>query len=92
MEFIFWYAVLCCAQLLGHVQLFATPWTVTCQIPLPMEFSRQEYWSGCHFLHQSSSQPGMEAESLVSPALVGRFFTTSASWVRSFWYISPIEF
>ena len=35
-----------CAQLLNHVQLFATPWTVALQDPLSMEFSRQEYWSG----------------------------------------------
>ena len=27
----------------SHVQLFATPWTVACQAPLSMEFSRQEY-------------------------------------------------
>ena len=27
---------------LNHVQLFATPWTITHQAPLPMEFSRQE--------------------------------------------------
>ena len=26
--------------------------TVACQAPLSMEFSRQEYWSGCHFLLQ----------------------------------------
>ena len=26
---------------------FATPWTVAHQAPLSMEFSRQEYWSGC---------------------------------------------
>ena len=25
--------------------LFVTPWTVACQAPLSMEFSRQEYWS-----------------------------------------------
>ena len=25
--------------------LFAIPWTVACQAPLSMEFSRQEYWS-----------------------------------------------
>ena len=24
----------------------ATPWTVACQAPLSMRFSRQEYWSG----------------------------------------------
>ena len=28
---------------ISHVQLFATPWIVACQSPLPMEFSRQEY-------------------------------------------------
>ena len=28
------------------VQLFVTPWTVHYQAPLPMGFSRQEYWSG----------------------------------------------
>ena len=29
-----------------------TPWTVACQDPLSMEFSRQEDWSGLHFLLQ----------------------------------------
>ena len=29
----------------SHVQLFATLWTVACQAPLSMGFSRQEYWS-----------------------------------------------
>ena len=27
----------------------ATPWTVACQAPLSMVFSRQEYWSGLPF-------------------------------------------
>ena len=27
----------------SRVQLFATPWTVTCQAPPSMGFSRQEY-------------------------------------------------
>ena len=26
--------------------VFVTQWTVVCQAPLSMEFSRQEYWSG----------------------------------------------
>ena len=30
----------------SHVRLFATQWTVACQAPLSMGFSRQEYWSG----------------------------------------------
>ena len=37
------------AQSLSCVQLFVTPWTVTHQVPLPMEFSRQGYWSGLPF-------------------------------------------
>ena len=39
----------CVCQLLSHVQLFATPWTIACQASLSMEFSRQEYWSGLPF-------------------------------------------
>ena len=30
----------------SSVQLFATPWMVTCQAPLSMGFPRQESWSG----------------------------------------------
>ena len=30
----------------------AKSWTVACQAPLPRGFSRQEYWSGLHFLLQ----------------------------------------
>ena len=31
---------------LSRVQLLATPWIAAYQAPLPMGFSRQEYWSG----------------------------------------------
>ena len=35
---------------LGSIsRLCATPQTVACQAPLPMRFSRQEYWSGLPF-------------------------------------------
>ena len=37
------------AQLLSHVQLFATPWTVALQTPLSMGLSQQENWSGLPF-------------------------------------------
>ena len=41
------YTSICmCAWLLSHVRLFVTLWTVACQAPLPLEFFRQEYWSG----------------------------------------------
>ena len=38
--------MLCCAQSLSHVRLFATPWTAAFQASPSMGFSRQEYWSG----------------------------------------------
>ena len=33
----------------SRVWLFATLWTVACQVPLSTGFSRQEYWSGLPF-------------------------------------------
>ena len=45
----------------------ATPWIVTCQAPLFMEFSRQEYWSGLPSPSPGGlPNPGIE---LRSPAL-----------------------
>ena len=35
-----------CGKSLSRVWFFMTPWTVACQAPLSMGFSRQEYWSG----------------------------------------------
>ena len=35
-----------CAQSPSRVQLFVTPWTVACQAPLFLGFSRKEYWNG----------------------------------------------
>ena len=32
-------------SIFSHVRLYVTPWTVACQAPLSIEFSRQEYWS-----------------------------------------------
>ena len=37
---------------LSCVRLFVTPWSIAYQAPPSMEFSRQEYWSGLHFLLQ----------------------------------------
>ena len=45
---------------LSRVRLLATPWTAAHQAPLPMGFSRQEYWSGVPlkggFANQTQSQ------------------------------------
>ena len=42
---------------LSHGWLFATPWTVAYQPPQSMEFSRQEYWSGCHYGPDAAVHP-----------------------------------
>ena len=52
---------------------FATPWTIACQAPLSMGFSRQEYWRGLPFPSPGDlPDPGIEPE---SPVLAGGFFT-----------------
>jgi len=57
---------------LSHVQIFAISWTVAHQAPLPMEFSRQEYWSGLPFPTPGDlSDPGIEPASRV--AYTGRW-------------------
>ena len=50
-----WVPVWVCACVLTRVGLFAAPWTVACEAPLSMEFSRQEYWSRLLFGRKSSS-------------------------------------
>ena len=63
----------------SRVRLFATLWTR--QGPLSMDFSRQEYWSGLPCPPPGDlPDPGIEPTSLLSPALAGVFFTTSATW------------
>ena len=57
-----------------------TPWTVALQAPLPIGFSRQEYWNGLPCPPPTDlSDSGIELVSLMSPALAGGFFTTSAT-------------
>ena len=52
-------------SLLSRVWLFATPWTVACQAPLSMGFSRQECWSGVSFPPPGDlPDPGAEPVSL----------------------------
>ena len=42
--------VLVVVYLLSRVHLFVTLWTIANQVPLSMDFSRQEYLSGLPFL------------------------------------------
>ena len=62
----------------SHVPLCATPWTVACQSPLSLGFSRQEYWNGLPWPPPwDLLDPGIEATSLMSPALEGVLSTSS---------------
>ena len=54
----------------SRVRLFATPWTVACQDPLSIGFSRQEYGSGLPFPPlQDLPNPRIEIVSPEAPAL-----------------------
>ena len=73
--------VLSCFSL---VWLCATLWTIAHQALLSMEVSRQEYWSELPCPPPGDlPDPGIKPESLTSPALAGRFFTTSTTWEAS---------
>ena len=68
----------------------ATPWTVACQAPLSMGFSRQEYWSGLPFpspedLPDLGIEPGssaLQADSLPTE-LQGKPFSVLAVAAKS---------
>ena len=64
-----------CVQLLRHVQLFATPWTVAARLLCPGDCPGKNIGVRCHFLLQGNFQ-GIEPVSLSSPALAAGFFTT----------------
>ena len=69
-----------CVCVLSRVRL-RDPWTVTCQVPLFMQFSRQEHCSGLPFLFPGDlSDLGIEPTSLMSPTLAGGFFTNCTTW------------
>ena len=70
-----------CAKSLQSCPTLCDLWTVAHQAPLSMGFSRQEYWSEFPCPPPGDlPDPGIEPESLESPALAGRFFTTSVLW------------
>ena len=64
----------------SQVWLFVTLWTVACQTPLSMGFSRQEYWNGCHAFLRGFFQPKDQIYHSYIFCTGGGFFTTVASW------------
>ena len=85
---------------------FVTLWTVSCQVPLPMGFPCQEYWSKLLFPSPGDLlNPGIEP---ASPTFAGRFWWLSGKehicqcrrrefdpWVRKIpwwrkWQLTPV--
>ena len=55
----------------------------------PWGFSRQEYWSGLSCPPPGDfPNPGSQSSSLMSPALPGKFFTTSTTWEAHYYILS----
>ena len=85
-------------QLLSHVQLFVTPWTVAHHAPLSMGIPRQESWSGLpvpspgdlpgpRIEPRSPASPALQADSLSqrhweSPFLSVQFSTISVKYIN----------
>ena len=50
-------------------------------LPCPWDSPDKNTRVGCHFLLQGNlPEPGMKPRSLMSPAVAGGFFNTSATW------------
>ena len=70
------------AKLLQSCTTLCDPiWTIACQAPLSIAFSRQEYWGGLVCPPPGDLlDSGLEPMSLTSPVLAGGLFTTNATW------------
>ena len=61
-------------------QFCVTPWTVAARLLCPWDSPGKSTGVGCHALLQGIFPTQGLRPSLTSPALAGRFFTTSATW------------
>ena len=74
-------ACACMLSCFSCTWLFAISKTVTCQTPLSMGFSRQEYWSGLPFPSpRDLPDLGIEPVSPMAPTLARGFFYHWATW------------
>ena len=73
----YWWTYILVVSLLS-CPILCDPTDCTCQVPLSVEFPRQEYWSRLPFpIPGDLPDPGIELTSPASPALAGGFFTTT---------------
>ena len=74
-------ACVCVLRHFSRVWLCETLWTVARQAPLPWDSPGKNSRVGCHsHLQGNLPSPAIQPLSLMSPALAGRFFTTSTTW------------
>ena len=70
---------MCVLSRFNHVPLFVTLWTVA-KTPLSMQEAARMLEQVAVESSENLPNPGVQPASLMSPALAGRFFTTSAIW------------
>ena len=70
---------------MNHVCRFATRWTVVCQAPVSMGFSRQEYWRGW-----PCSPPGDLPNAEIEPASLLSWQVGSSTTWEAPNYITPL--
>ena len=74
-----------CVCALSHVWLFAMPWTIACQAPRSMEFSRQKYWSGLLFPPPGGSSKPRDWTHICCVSCISRWILIiSTIWETSF--------
>ena len=69
----------CMLSRFSHVQLFAILWTIARQAPLSVGILQARILEWVVMPPADLPDPGIESTSLMSPALAGGFFTTSAT-------------
>ena len=83
----------CLLSFFSHVRFFATLWIVAHQAPLSTGILQARILDGLPCPPPGDlSNPGIKPASLMSPALAGGFFTTSATWeaLAILWPLSKI--
>ena len=90
--------LVCVSRSVTSVRLFVIPWTVACQAPLSMRFSRQEYRSGLPFPSPGDlpdpgiepASPILQVDSLPSETLRGHTYTEKKKVIVSVQLLSRV--
>ena len=75
----------CMLNCFSHVRLFVTPWTMARGSSVHGILQARILEWVVMPSSRGSSWPGIEPASLMSPALAGKFFTTTATWEARMW-------